>query len=147
MSEPATLSRRGRAMSSTRAAIEAVLARATVDAPMDVEQIAQRAGVTKEAARTVLNNLTTAKLVHNTAPGTRHAKYAPGPRLVAAFAVKANDCPRQDPNTYTGAELRAYCVRPGAMDAFKLPSLQGGTRVEHRPPAPMSSSVRGGFRS
>lgn len=29
---------------------------------------------------------------------------------------------------YDGAELRAH-VRPGALDAFSLPSLQGGRRV------------------
>lgn len=33
---------------------------------------------------------------------------------------------------YDGAELRPYIGRPGAMDAFKLPSLQGERRVHYR---------------
>lgn len=33
---------------------------------------------------------------------------------------------------YDGAELRPYIGRPGAMDAFNLPSLQGGRRVHYR---------------
>lgn len=34
--------------------------------------------------------------------------------------------------TYTGAELRPYDGRPGAMDAYNLPSLQGGRRVHYQ---------------
>lgn len=34
--------------------------------------------------------------------------------------------------TYTGAELRPYSGRPGAMDAYNLPSLQGGRRVHYQ---------------
>ena len=30
---------------------------------------------------------------------------------------------------YTGGELRSFTGRPGAMDAFKLPSLIGDQRV------------------
>jgi len=33
---------------------------------------------------------------------------------------------------YTGVELRPYTGRPGAMDAYNLPSLQGGRRVHYR---------------
>jgi hypothetical protein len=33
---------------------------------------------------------------------------------------------------YDGAELRPYNGRPGAMDAYKLPSLQGDRRVHYR---------------
>jgi hypothetical protein len=34
--------------------------------------------------------------------------------------------------TYTGAELRPYTGRPGAMDAYSLPSLQSGRRVHYQ---------------
>lgn len=34
--------------------------------------------------------------------------------------------------TYDGAELRPSCNRPGAMDAYALPSLQGNQRVNYR---------------
>jgi len=30
---------------------------------------------------------------------------------------------------YEGDELRSFAARPGAMDAFDLPSLMGGQRV------------------
>ncbi len=33
---------------------------------------------------------------------------------------------------YDGAELRPYAGRPGAMDAYSLPSLQGEVRVHYR---------------
>lgn len=34
--------------------------------------------------------------------------------------------------TYTGEELRPYTGRPGAMDAYNLPSLQGERRVHYQ---------------
>jgi hypothetical protein len=42
---------------------------------------------------------------------------------------------------YDGAELRPYCGRPGAMDAFSKPSRIGDNFIEHRPPMGISSSV------
>lgn len=33
---------------------------------------------------------------------------------------------------YLGNELKPYCGRPGAMDAYSLPSLQQGLRVNYR---------------
>ncbi len=38
----------------------------------------------------------------------------------------------RDPGTYDGAELRPFEGRPGAMDAFALPSLIGVRRVWRR---------------
>lgn len=35
---------------------------------------------------------------------------------------------------YLGPELRPYSGRPGAMDAFAVPSLQGGQRTPRRAP-------------
>jgi hypothetical protein len=42
---------------------------------------------------------------------------------------------------YDGAELRPYCGRPGAMDAFSKPSRIGHNFIEHRPPMGISSTV------
>lgn len=42
---------------------------------------------------------------------------------------------------YDGAELRPYCGRPGAMDAFSKPSRIGDNFIEHRPPMGISSSA------
>lgn len=41
---------------------------------------------------------------------------------------------------YNGAELRPFEGRPGAMDAFALPSLQAGKRVERKKPSLIMSS-------
>lgn len=42
---------------------------------------------------------------------------------------------------YTGSELRPYVGRPGAMDAYNLPSRVGDTYKEHKPPIGMASST------
>lgn len=47
---------------------------------------------------------------------------------------------------YDGAELRPFTARPGAMDAFAKPSLQGGQVVERRPPVLMGSKEQGPVR-
>lgn len=53
--------------------------------------------------------------------------------LPEALAVAT---PRDQPpiGQYAGRELRPYTGRPGAMDAFRLPSRQGGHFVPRRPP-------------
>lgn len=40
----------------------------------------------------------------------------------------------KDDNTYNGAELKPYIGRPGAMDAYQLPSMVSGVRVPHKTP-------------
>lgn len=47
----------------------------------------------------------------------------------AASRVLTNACSRE---IYTAPELRPYNGRPGAMDAYNLPSLQGQRRVHYR---------------
>jgi len=44
--------------------------------------------------------------------------------------------------TYNGAELRPFDGRPGAMDAFDLPSVVGGVPVERTRPALICAGVR-----
>ena len=44
--------------------------------------------------------------------------------------------------TYSGAELKAFDGRPGAMDAFDKPSLVAGTQVERTRPALICAGVR-----
>lgn len=43
---------------------------------------------------------------------------------------------------YDGAELRPFTGRPGAMDAFSLPSLQFGERVYRRDANPLSLTTK-----
>lgn len=40
-------------------------------------------------------------------------------------------------STYSGEELKPFEGRPGAMDAYQLPSLYRGKRIEPTPPKPM----------
>lgn len=42
---------------------------------------------------------------------------------------------------YDGAELRPYCGRPGAMDAFSKPSRIGNDFIQHRAPVAISSNA------
>ena len=42
---------------------------------------------------------------------------------------------------YDGAELRPYCGRPGAMDAFSKPSRIGDNFTPHKYPSGMTSSA------
>lgn len=45
--------------------------------------------------------------------------------------------------SYDGRELRPYAGRPGAMDAYALPSLDNGRRTPHRPPISLASTPLG----
>ncbi len=58
---------------------------------------------------------------------------------------KQNPAPSQLINKmvgkYDGAELRPYCGRPGAMDAFSKPSRVGNNFIQHRPPIAISSNA------
>lgn len=56
------------------------------------------------------------------------------PNVNPVLAIKASTAP------YNGAELRPFEGRPGAMDAFALPSLQAGKRVERKKPGLIMSS-------
>lgn len=48
--------------------------------------------------------------------------------------------PRTAPSGgYDGRELRNSCARPGAMDAYALPSIEGGRLVNRRAPTSMGS--------
>lgn len=51
------------------------------------------------------------------------------PTTLAASRTQVNASSRQ---LYNGAELRPYSGRPGAMDAYKMPSLHSGKRVHYR---------------
>ena len=80
-------------------------------------------------------------------PHSASPAYLPRSAATAHAAATATqgdgpDHPRNMHNTahYTGAELRPYTGRPGALDAYKLPSLIDGQRVDRRPPTIMSAS-------
>ena len=45
---------------------------------------------------------------------------------------------------YSGAELKPYSGRPGAMDAFALPSLSAGKRIDRVQPFSMLAKTQPG---
>ena len=88
---------------------------------------------------------------------TRRAKVSPLQHpapSAAALAARRKDerlqiASRQAPisngsmrGTYSGAELRTCDSRPGAMDAYGLPTLHGGKRTH----LPLHASGNGGKR-
>ncbi len=112
---------------------------------LSVRAAALAAGVDVDTTRTAIHNMMHVgklkRLDDHSSPrcvvygATAHA---------AATATQGDgpDHPRNMRNTahYTGAELRPYTGRPGALDAYKLPSLIDGQRVDRRPPTIMSAS-------
>jgi hypothetical protein len=142
---PAARTRVRPAPSARRAAIEAHINTATRESPLTAEQIAGRIGVDPAVVRPHISNICACGRAHNTTAGQQPAMYAPGP---APLKMPARTTERRHahPDHYDGAELRPYTGRPGAMDAFALPSLRGGVRMPHRPPIGIGSSVEGKVR-
>jgi hypothetical protein len=120
---------RGRPMSPDRRNIEETLRTAGV--ALSAPELAARCGLDVYTARKLINKMCDRGHAHNTCPGQPPALYAFGPPPNAATApvavpVKAGD--------YDGAELRPYNGRPGAMDAYALPSLRNGQRMARTRP-------------
>ena len=112
-----------------RKAVEAVLhgARVMGDA-MTPQRIASLAGVELKSARSIIQSLMTAKQIVNT--GTSQQ-----PKYRMRGEAATNAAYHRDWGRYDGAELRPYTGRPGAMDAFSLPSLVQGQQVPARRPS------------
>jgi len=98
---------------------------------MSPQQIASATGLELKLARVTLHNMHAAGQVVNA--GT-HNK--PLWRLTTAddLVRDAQGPMHQHAGTYDGAELRPYTGRPGAMDAYALPSLANGVRVPAKRP-------------
>lgn len=74
-----------------------------------------------------------------TTPDNAHTLEQKSRAWLAARPRRTITAPRHISNastrgSYDGAELRPYQGRPGAMDAFALPSLMAGVRVWRRRP-------------
>jgi hypothetical protein len=123
--------------SHERTAVENVLRAARV--PLDAPEIAARACVRNvERVRAALNNLSTENRIHrfDPLPGGRLNRYAWGP-APATHTVTVRARPA---GTYEGHELHPFAGRPGALEAFTVPSLQNGERVERRRPVILGST-------
>jgi hypothetical protein len=129
----ARATRRGRPQSAERKAVEAVMRTATPSTPLTPGQIASRAGVADRTARAHICAILHRGLAYNTAAGKRRAaSYAWGSDPAIATLPRVQPTVRA--GSYDGRELRPYEGRPGAMDAFTLPSLQNGKRVPRKAP-------------
>lgn len=125
---------RGAPQSASRVTVQRVLRESL--SSVSHEQIAKLTGVTLAEARMHVSRLVGERLAHNTRPGVSPPLYAWGasplaevPRAPAAQAPRYVTGPAAnlfERSTYCGAELRPYTGRPGAMDAYRLPSLVNG---------------------
>lgn len=134
--------RRGRPFGASRLAVAAAVGAATGN-PLSSDEIASRTGVEVHVVRVHLFRMMRDGLAHNTGtPGKRSAaRYAPGPH--PSVLAQPRPTTQVRAGTYDGRELRPFAGRPGALDAFTLPSLQNGERQAYRAPAAMASHVPG----
>lgn len=147
------LQQMGRAKGPARLAVEAQLRPATRTNPIGIGQIAAQCGHSLTLVRCHVHNSVANGLAHNVTPGRVPAVYAwgPGPEAAkpeaavpsrAALAAPRAPIAAADPDHYLAPELRPYQGRPGAMDAFTLPSLVDGTAVERRRPMLIGGAAR-----
>lgn len=116
--------------SAERKAVETVLRGATPEQPISAGQVGRRCGLSVADARVIINNICHAGLARNVRPAHLPAMYAwrdekPAPSPAPEWRKASN---------YDGKELRPYEGRPGAMDAYALPSLVDGQRVPRQRP-------------
>lgn len=102
--------------------------------PMSCPQIAALAGIKLRLAQAIVGNMVQVGAAHNVNAGTSPTRYMRGSGFVAAIRT-AEPLTR---GSYDGAELRPFSARQGAMDAFALPSLANGQRIQRKAPCIMS---------
>jgi len=130
-------------MSPARAAIEVLLQ--TNTQAFTIDQIATSCRLPNVTTLTILRSLRDDQLVTNgtdTADGhsTWQWTEAKAPAASVKVDVVAPPRPPMKQGDYDGRELQAFVGRPGAMDAFALPSVHNGQRVERRTPLIMASA-------
>lgn len=125
-----------RAMGKSGSNVKSVARRAVEQAlqqskrPLTIVEIIARAGLTDTRARIRVENYLRAMVHEGTARrlfADRIPMWSAGSRATAAAETEA--AARVDYDPYDGAELRPYEGRPGAMDAFALPSRVGRRRT------------------
>lgn len=119
-------------MSGPSPIMDRVLAILTAAPGLTVAQIAERAGVTAGQCRNSLNRLATRRFKvcrADPAAGSAEGRWYPVGVLPARASTANGAALPAPPNridrmtgTYDGAELYAPPSRPGAMDAYRLPS-------------------------
>jgi hypothetical protein len=123
---------RGRPMSAAREAVEEALQAATT--PASAVTIATITGLDLNTVRIHVRNCCTKNRAHNTTPGSFSGLYAWGSAPITTTAAPRRTQLMGSNGHYTGAELRPFDGRPGAMDAFTKPSIVNGQPVERARP-------------
>ena len=114
-----------------RKAVEAVLHGARVgEGSLTPQRIASLSGVELSAVRVIIKSMLTARQIVN-AGTAQQPKYRMRGEAVSDASYQ------RDWGRYEGTELRPYTGRPGAMDAFNLPSMVQGQPVPARRPSAM----------
>jgi hypothetical protein len=117
--------------SPQRIAVEAVLETATALNPLSITQIAERAGVGADVTRKLVHAACTMSRAYNLNAGKKGSPglYARG--VPPKIEIERMPTQRQVVTTggYTGE--RPIATRPGAMDAYAIPSL--GESERRRP--------------
>jgi hypothetical protein len=122
--------------SETRLVVEYALRTATREHPITAEQIATVSGIDITVVRKHIDNCAANDIAHNVRT-PQDAAYAAGPkpdRPKAVDVAQQMPQPRQawTHGTYTGEKPAA--IRPGSMDAYGLPTLSNGERIERKRP-------------
>lgn len=122
---------RNSTVSATRKAVEAHLL-AHLEAPQNLHMIMAATGLTNERAANMLGNMRTdnkVRIVGKVGRLQGYVHHTSALRPMPAAAPLAPTCPVAAPRTnsvmtgtYNGTELKPFEGRPGAMDAYSLPS-------------------------
>jgi hypothetical protein len=129
--------------SPERLAVEAAMQTTTPEFPLTPLEIAELTNLHVTVVRAQLANLRSLDKVYSTQPGKLNGGYVWGCKPAEPKENVPTPRVRIGDGIYDGAELRRIPVRPGAMDAYSLPSLQSERSVERRRPMLMGSSVSG----
>lgn len=128
----------------TRYEVHNALKAGTIANPLTPEQVSAQTGIHITLVRNHIANTLRAGLAHNTNPDRRYvAAYAWGPKPMPETLHRERHTPT---GIYDGRDLLRVSTRPGAMDAYSLPSVVSGEAVERKRPALVSSNVVEGLR-
>lgn len=140
LAAPKTLSR---PKTATRKAVEAAL-QAAGPRGLNCVQLASKTQLAESTVKTVVKTLEARALVERVGQSTQ-AKVVLVSELAKAEAAKrqGRETPLRNSTTgqpLTATWLRSHSDRPGANDAFTLPSLVGGVRTQPQKPMSMCTS-------
>lgn len=119
--------------SAERVAIEAEITKHSAKgASLTPQRLAGLTGASLELVRKTLANMLRYGVITNVGTQKAPAYFLNDKEQADQSASLANIRHAVHNTTYGGAELRPFDGRPGAMDAYKLPSVVNGKEIEPR---------------